>query len=194
MKGDNSFSFLLIGACVPCWRQISMGSELGCLSGEGKIVNGRYTLPQVEFAVAFDMINNICAKRQGNPLWEITEKLDGTKAKVKWCQQTLDGFSRKVIAKKRADRAKGGKGDSSSSEFKGGDLLDHFLEVKHDDGSELTDEELVDIVRNFIVAVSFVFFYLILLVFFSNLTSSLSGKGHYSSDSVVGLLAPRSGT
>jgi cytochrome P450 len=129
-----------------------MGSDVSCLAGEGTVVNGRYTLPDIEFARAFDTLNNICASRQSKPMWEISEKLDGTSAKLKWSQDVLDGFSRKVIAKKRADRSKSGGGPSGPSDDKNADLLDHFLSVKHDDGSELSDIELVDIVRNFIVA------------------------------------------
>jgi len=127
-----------------------MGSDLGCLAGEGTVSNGKYLLHDIEFSRAFDTLNNICASRQSKAMWEISEKLDGTTAKLKWSQEVLDGFSRKVIAKKRADRSK--RDPSGPSDDKNADLLDHFIATKHEDGTDLSDTELVDIVRNFIVA------------------------------------------
>ena len=139
---------LLLRSTLCSFVKLSMGSELGCLDGTGKVVDGRYVLPEVAYATAFDRLNGIVSLRSVNPLWMVTEKLDGTAREVKRCQAVLDGFAQKVIGKKRADRAKG----ASGADKAGSDLLDHFLALSYEDGSELTDEALRDVVRNFIVA------------------------------------------
>ncbi|KAJ3332671.1 hypothetical protein HDU93_008973, partial [Gonapodya sp. JEL0774] len=132
---------LLLRSTLDSFLKIAMGEDKGCLAGKPVVINGKYTLPSVEFAVAFDALNNICAERGSIPFWKIVEKLNGTNAKMQW---VLHGNAQAIIDKKR----------TSTTDVKPKsqqDLLDYFMQTENEDGSPVTDEQLRDVVINFIV-------------------------------------------
>ncbi|KXS10317.1 cytochrome P450 [Gonapodya prolifera JEL478] len=139
---------LLLRSTLDSFLKISMGEDRGCLASDGTVVDGRYTLPPVEFAIAFDTLNSICAKRGSIPFWQVIEKLNGTDAKRDWCQKVLHGNAQKIIDKKRQAYAAGQVPKDKSKQ----DLLDYFMQTENDDGTPVTDEQLRDVVINFIVA------------------------------------------
>ncbi len=107
------------------------------------------------FAVAFDGMNQISNKRTINPMHKITERLDGTHRQNMEYKKTLHDFAQRIIDQKRAVRVKsggGGKDGESASGAGRSDMLDHFLDVKMEDGSEPSDEQLCDMVLNMIIA------------------------------------------
>ncbi|KAI9013441.1 cytochrome P450 [Hyaloraphidium curvatum] len=141
---------LLLRSTMDSFVKLSMGGQLGNLAGEGTFdAEGRYRLHEIPFAKAFDLLNSHVTKRFQNPLWKITERLDGTHAQMRSYQKTLDDFTLSIVRRKRAEREKDA---SKGSKESGGDLLDYFLNVKNEDGTDISDRQLQDTVRNMIVA------------------------------------------
>ncbi|KAJ3332017.1 hypothetical protein HDU93_009379, partial [Gonapodya sp. JEL0774] len=135
---------LLLRSTMDSFLKIAMGEDRGCLTGEPTVVNGKYTLPPNEFATAFDTLNFICAQRGVTPFWKIVEKFNGTYQKVQWCRKVIHGNAQAIIDKKRKSVRE--KKDKSQQ-----DLLDYFLQAENDDGSPLQDEQLRDVVVNFLL-------------------------------------------
>ena len=90
-------------------------------------------------------MNNIATKRAMNPLHLIAERLDGTHARNEGYRKTLRKFSQKIIDRKRAECAKVGAAGGSDDGPRN-DMLDHFLDLKMDDGANVSDEQLCDMV------------------------------------------------
>lgn len=128
---------LLLRSTMDSFVKLATGYYLGNLDGTGKIdADGKYKLHDVPFATAFDKENVLCTMRASNPLWKITEYLDGTKQVSKWAQKTLNEFAFKVIKDKRSKLEKAG---GSKPEGERSDLLDHFMATTHDDGTPLSE-------------------------------------------------------
>ncbi|KAI9013566.1 cytochrome P450 [Hyaloraphidium curvatum] len=136
---------LLLRSTMDSFVRISMGADVGNLAGEGTFdASGRYVLPDVPFSKALDGMNTVCRARMDQPFWKVTEHLDGTRRKLREWNAVLDDFTGRIIAEKRARRAKGEVGRN--------DLLDFYLDHKQEDGSELPDHVLRDAARNMILA------------------------------------------
>lgn len=84
---------------------------------------------QVPFATAFDRAQLITVARGLNPLWPLTEILDGTRTEMAKCMETIDAFSAKCIRDRRAEMAAG---DTERD-----DLLSRFMLLKDDETGEL---------------------------------------------------------
>jgi hypothetical protein len=142
---------LLLRSTMQSFIALSMGAKMDNLDNDGKFdAEGGYRFPIMPFAVAFDGMNVISNKRTINPLHKITERLDGTHKTNMEYRKTLHDFAQNIIDQKRAARVKaGGSGDGGSGRS---DMLDHFLDVKMEDGSEPSDEQLCDMVLNMIIA------------------------------------------
>ncbi|KAI9021281.1 cytochrome P450 [Hyaloraphidium curvatum] len=141
---------LLLRSTMDSFVKLATGFYLGNLEGQGQIApDGKYTLHDVPFSQAFDKYNVLTTKRASNPLWKITEHLDGSKKVAAWANKTLNEFSLRVVNDKRAklEKAGGSKPDGQRS-----DLLDFFMETKHDDGSPITTRELQDMIVNMVLA------------------------------------------
>ncbi|KAI9023401.1 cytochrome P450 [Hyaloraphidium curvatum] len=144
---------LLLRGTLESFAQLAMGLKVHALDGPFAVQESRdakgdlqkkYTLPIVEYLEAFDLANAITASRGPNPFWRYTERWNGTKEKMEWAIGVLDAFAQKVITAKR----KSGKAPPEGK----GDILDLFLALRKEDGSEWTDIELRDIVMNFLIA------------------------------------------
>ncbi|KAJ3338924.1 hypothetical protein HDU93_008903 [Gonapodya sp. JEL0774] len=149
---------LLLRSTMDSFLKIAMGKHKGCLDGTPSVVDGKYvgmgdacTLPQVEFTTAFDTLNNIVAQRFSLPFWQLVEKLTGRHDKMEWCKSVLRNNAQTIIEEKRKIRAE--RGDSGPAEDRPAqDLLDYFLVTENEDGTTITDEQLQDVVINFVVA------------------------------------------
>jgi len=109
------------------------------------------------FATAFDDIQDCSEKRFSNPLWRICRlfglngeiMFDGMgfrfgEKTIKEGTKVVNQFSKEVIASKRRLASEGA--------TMGPDLLSRFLDTKEDDGEEMSDKELRDVVMNFMIA------------------------------------------
>jgi cytochrome P450 len=135
---------LLGRATLESFGQTANGQVYGALKGTAVIEKGQYTLPVSHYAEAFDGINRNVAKRTGNPFWEWTEWITGTSKDVAKNVKILRDFALgTILTKRKLNEAK---------ESHRKDLLDHFLEVRDEQGQGLSDDELVDHVRNFLTA------------------------------------------
>ncbi|KAI9023448.1 cytochrome P450 [Hyaloraphidium curvatum] len=145
---------MLLRSTMDSFVRLALGADIGNLAGKGTFgPDGKYKLHDIPFATAFDSLNLAVAKRTANPLWKITELLDGTNARVTAYQKLMDDFALKIINQKRDKRRKGGAGEPSGpSGGESKDLIDLFLDLKNDDGSEVSDRQLQDMVRNMIIA------------------------------------------
>lgn len=131
---------------------IAVGVPLGGLDVKGyKDEQGHYRLPDVEFTKAFDALNTVIFMRSFSPIWHIEERLSGQTKKIEDWKKTVDSFALRVIADKRKKVVEKG-GSKSEGEMR--DLLDLFMATKNDDGSELTDEQLRDVIVNFLIGKS----------------------------------------
>ncbi|KAI8849321.1 cytochrome P450 [Chytridium lagenaria] len=95
-----------------------------------------------DFAVAFDTTNVILAKRFINPLYSLSEYVNGSGKVLKDAVDTMTRFANDRIQEKRARKrdAKGYK-----------DLLDLYMDATVD-GEGLTDKQLRDMVLNMMIA------------------------------------------
>ena len=140
---------LLLRSTMSSFVAIAMGKQIGGLDALGTVdAKGRYSLPAVPFSDAFDALNNVVFARSFDPIWNLMEPLSGKSAKIAAWKRTVDGFALDVITEKKRKLAgkQGGDGESGRK-----DLLDLFMATKNDDGSELTDEQLRDVVINFLI-------------------------------------------
>ncbi|CDH48255.1 cytochrome p450 [Lichtheimia corymbifera JMRC:FSU:9682] len=120
-------SFILLG----------FGVQLNALGSKGK----------VPFAAAFDEAQKNTFQRFVNPIWPITERIqkmlapwrDGMKDHL----HVVDSFAREVTEKRREEMAAG--------EVKK-DLLSRFMQARNANGEPLNNNELRDIVLNFVIA------------------------------------------
>lgn len=120
-------SFILLG----------FGVDLNSLSTQGK----------VPFAVAFDEAQKNTFLRFVNPFWSVTERIAGFlmpwKTSMNEHLAVVDGFARKVTEKRRTQLAAG--------EIHT-DLLSRFMDARNNKGDPLSNDELRDIVLNFVIA------------------------------------------
>ncbi|KAJ3098271.1 hypothetical protein HDU97_004157 [Phlyctochytrium planicorne] len=117
--------------------KIGFGVELNTLKGE-----------EVAFPRSFDAANGIITLRFSNPIWKITEWLNGRDKVLRKHIDIIDKFAYENIKKKREIRENGGS-PTSPSGYK--DLLDLFLDARMD-GERLTDVQLRDMVLNMMIA------------------------------------------
>ncbi|GMI16534.1 hypothetical protein TrLO_g10791 [Triparma laevis f. longispina] len=99
------------------------------------------------FAVAFDEVQNLSQKRFRDPIWRWKRNLQLTDAerRIRKGCKTMKDFAMEVIHSKRRE--------ASNNESMGPDLLSRFLDTKNPlDGEAPGDNELRDIVMNFMIA------------------------------------------
>jgi hypothetical protein len=97
---------------------------------------------QVDFAVAFGDLTSVTFDRLMDPAWRIREKLTGVGKKVTHDRNLVRNHAFRIIEKRRAE------GYLKLNK----DLLQLFMEAKDDEGNDLTDDHLVDIILNFTIA------------------------------------------
>lgn len=116
---------------------LGFGVELNSLSAKEK----------VPFAVAFDEAQKNTFLRFVNPVWSVTERIAGLlmpwKTSMNEHLAVVDGFAREVTEKRRAQLAAG--------EIHT-DLLSRFMDARNNKGNPLSNDELRDIVLNFVIA------------------------------------------
>ncbi|CAO3570764.1 unnamed protein product [Mortierella alpina] len=113
--------------------EIAFGESFGCLVDPEK---------EVEFAAAFDRLNNALALRFINPLWQVSEWWTGAGDKVKKDTKVVRDFALGIIQKRRAQ---------GQQESRNKDLLQRFMDLSNE-GEVLSDDMLVDSVLNFLIA------------------------------------------
>ncbi|CAO0792861.1 unnamed protein product [Mucor circinelloides] len=120
-------SFILLG----------FGVHLNALKSEGK----------VPFAAAFDEAQKTTFQRFVNPIWPITERLMSMampwKSSMNNHLEVVDTFAREVTEKRRIEIANGEVHR---------DLLSRFMDARNAQGELLNNDELRDIVLNFVIA------------------------------------------
>ena len=97
---------------------------------------------EVEFAAAFDRLNNALAIRFINPFWQVSEWWTGAGDKVKRDAKVVRDFALDIIQKRRAQ---------AQQESGNKDLLQRFMDLSNE-GEALSDDMLVDSVLNFLIA------------------------------------------
>ncbi|KAG0231968.1 hypothetical protein BGW41_001986 [Actinomortierella wolfii] len=99
-----------------------------------------------EFGDAFDYMTAAIDRRVQNPFWFITDRfIPGRRREIREAIATIDRYAAKAIHARRAESA-------AAREERPKDLLDHFINYQHDDGSTLSDTELRDVFTNFMIA------------------------------------------
>jgi cytochrome P450 len=97
----------------------------------------------VAFPKAFDLIQALLEKRFLNPAWPISEFFTGDRKLINENVKIVEDFAFNIIKHRKYN---------SMGLFDRTDLLDFFMDSKNDDGSDLTDVQLRDIILNFIIA------------------------------------------
>lgn len=102
---------------------------------------------KVPFAESFDEAQKATFSRFINPIWPITEGIQRLtmpwKASMNYHLNVVDSFARQVTEKRRKEIAQG--------EIHG-DLLSRFMDARNAQGELLNNDELRDIVLNFVIA------------------------------------------
>ncbi|KAI8366734.1 cytochrome P450 [Radiomyces spectabilis] len=117
------------------------------LLGFGVQLNALGSKDKVPFAAAFDEAQKNTFQRFVNPIWPVTERLLSLampwKPSMKDHLHVVDTFAREVTEKRRIQLANG-------EEHK--DLLSRFMNARNGQGEPLSNDELRDIVLNFVIA------------------------------------------
>ncbi|KAF8942772.1 Protein kinase alk2, partial [Entomortierella lignicola] len=98
---------------------------------------------EVEFAAAFDRLNNGIAGRVISPIWRLKDWWTGNDKQVEKDRRVVRDFALRIIQERRSNK------QDTESEKK--DLLDLFMNST-EDGEPLSDDVLIDSVLNFIIA------------------------------------------
>lgn len=110
-------------------------------------MNALSSTDKVPFAAAFDEAQKTTFQRFVNPIWPITERLMRVampwKASMNDHLNVVDAFARKVTEKRRVEIASGEVHR---------DLLSRFMDARNAQGELLNNDELRDIVLNFVIA------------------------------------------
>lgn len=118
-------------------HSLGFGEELGALRKDGK----------VPFAAAFDAAQVNTFRRMMLPFWRLREGL--AKVLMPWQDsmedhvKIVDEYAAEMINKRRREVEKGEEHN---------DLLSRFLKSRDDRGNLLNDQQLRDIILNFIIA------------------------------------------
>ncbi|KAI9337428.1 cytochrome P450 [Pilaira anomala] len=117
------------------------------LLGFGVHLHAQATKDKVPFAEAFDEAQRSTFSRLINPLWPMTERILGVvqpwKNSMNKNLKIVDTFARSVTEKRRIQLANG-------EVHK--DLLSRFMEARTPQGELLNNDELRDVVLNFVIA------------------------------------------
>ncbi|CDH59581.1 cytochrome p450 [Lichtheimia corymbifera JMRC:FSU:9682] len=117
------------------------------LLGFGVQLNGLKTEGKVPFAESFDQAQKNTFLRFINPFWRVSDALSKvlfpTSQSMDDHLKVVDTFAREVAEKRRGELASG-------MEFR--DLLSRFMTAHNNKGEPLNNDELRDIVLNFVIA------------------------------------------
>lgn len=117
------------------------------LLGFGVHLNALSAMGKVPFAEAFDEAQKQTFQRFVNPIWPITERFLSIvmpwKASMNNHLRVVDSFAREVIEKRRVEIANG---ETHR------DLLSRFMDSHNTKDELLNNDELRDIVLNFVIA------------------------------------------
>ncbi|KAF9927691.1 hypothetical protein FBU30_002955 [Linnemannia zychae] len=116
--------------------EIAFGQSFGCLNNPEQ---------EVEFAAAFDRLNNALSERIVSPIWKIRDWWTGMAETVRKDTKTVHEFAYGVIKKRRQDIANGHVKNRN-------DLMQLFMDARDEDGQPLSDEMLKDELINMILA------------------------------------------
>ncbi|KAG0749659.1 hypothetical protein G6F16_003497 [Rhizopus arrhizus] len=118
------------------------------LLGFGVQLNALNSKEKVPFAASFDECQLNSFQRFVNPFWKLTEPITAffqpTKKSTRQHLKTINEFADQVIQKRRKEMANG--------EIHRRDLLSRFMNTHNEKGELLNNEELRDIILNFVIA------------------------------------------
>ncbi|KAF9200956.1 hypothetical protein BGZ49_008807 [Haplosporangium sp. Z 27] len=113
--------------------EVAFGQSFGCLKDPQH---------EVEFAAAFDRLNNGISGRVFSPIWRLKDWWTGNDKQVEKDRKIVRDFALRIIQERRSKQ-------DTQSEKK--DLLQLFMDSS-EDGEPLSDEMLIDSVLNFVIA------------------------------------------
>lgn len=119
---------------LDAFGKLTFGIDFGALAQPG-VKN--------EFGDAFDFLTTAADSRISNPFWPITDRLIPGRWKKHWgCIHTLDRYAAQAVSARRSE-------SSADENGRQRDLLDYFISYRNDDGSMLTDREVIIAVGGF---------------------------------------------
>ncbi|KAF8926096.1 hypothetical protein BGZ58_000186 [Dissophora ornata] len=144
------------------FSEIAFGQSIGCLENPER---------PVEFALAFDRMNSNLYKRFCSPFYKWTEWWTGMDQQIERDRKVIYDFAYNVIRRRReseeTDEEENGKQDYHSEVYEGSksqsrkkrrkdggkkDLVQLFMDVEDENGEQLSDSALKDILLNFVLA------------------------------------------
>ncbi|KAF9956549.1 hypothetical protein BGZ72_002683 [Mortierella alpina] len=114
--------------------EIAFGESFGCLVDPET---------EVDFAAAFDRLNNGLANRALTPSWRLRDWWNGNDVKIKRDSKAVRDFALNIIKKRRSQEGEEGPRNK--------DLLQLFMDLNNE-GETLSDDMLIDSVLNFVIA------------------------------------------
>jgi cytochrome P450 len=114
--------------------RITFGLDFKCLTNPDN---------PVKFAQSFDFVQRALGKRLQNGFWNITELFTVEGYKLRKECKYLSEFAYQIIENRRND---------PETLKKPTDVLNLFMNAKYDNGENMTDKQLKDVILNFIIA------------------------------------------
>ncbi|GAA5858916.1 hypothetical protein JCM1840_006617 [Sporobolomyces johnsonii] len=146
-KGDEiAISDLFFRFTLDSFCHMAFGTDPGALKAALKHEH-------VPFASAFDYAQLIMSRRFTNPIWPITERLNGTHARMNKAAKTIDEYAFGLIDQREKELAEKVSGsESGNGEEERDDLLSLYMEIKDDSGKGLTRKALRDATLSLLLA------------------------------------------
>ncbi|RWR89318.1 p450 domain-containing protein [Cinnamomum micranthum f. kanehirae] len=130
---------LFMKATLDSIFKVGFGTELNTLSGSNEEGN--------RFAEAFDDSSALTFHRYVDMFWKMKKLLNiGSEAVLKEKMKVMDEFVYKVIQSKKEQIC------SQQDTMPKEDILSRFLELRHEDPTNMSDRYMRDIILNFIIA------------------------------------------
>lgn len=120
---------------IDSFGEIAFGQTFGCLKNPEQ---------EIEFAAAFDRLNNALSERIVSPIWKIRDWWTGMAEVVRRDTKTVHDFAYGVIKQRRQEIAEGRVRNHN-------DLMQLFMDARDENDKPLSDEMLKDELINMIL-------------------------------------------
>ncbi|KAF9101625.1 hypothetical protein BGX27_011399 [Mortierella sp. AM989] len=127
------FQSVMLNFTMDSFGGAAFGKSFGCLENLDKVV---------PYAAAIDDLLENAANRLKNPLWRITEHLDGTRKHVLHSNHLFRSHAKEILDKRRKEGNHSGKSD----------FVQLFMDGRDDEGNGMSDDLIIDNIMTFMIA------------------------------------------
>ncbi|KAF9358001.1 hypothetical protein BGX26_002687, partial [Mortierella sp. AD094] len=124
---------LMLHFTLDSFGAVTFGESFGCLDDIDQ---------KVQFAEAVDDVLEIVAGRLNDPMWKITERLNGTSKRAADHNKLIRGYAQNFMDKRRQEGYRANKND----------FLQFLMEGRDNNDQPLSDELIIDNIITFMIA------------------------------------------